>query len=94
MTIDERIRWRLVHSGLLIVTGFAVRKALQYGWRRGTGEPVPTGPEKAATDPVRTMVWAGVAALGAAAGRFAADRGAFALWRSATGEDPPTKTVT
>jgi len=85
----EKTTWRVVGTGLAILSGILVRKLLMRVWTRVTKHEPPTNPGAPDTTWVEGLGWA--LASGAAVGvaRLVAARGATAGWRRVTGALPP-----
>lgn len=85
----EKTTWRLVGTGLAILSGILVRKLLIALWTRITRHEPPTNPGAPDTTWVEGLGWA--LASGAAVGvaRLVAARGATAGWQRVTGALPP-----
>jgi hypothetical protein len=85
----EKTTWRVVGTGLAILSGIVVRKLLIAIWKRLTHQEPPTNPGAPDTTWVEALSWA--LASGAAVGvaRLVAARGATAGWQRVTGDLPP-----
>lgn len=85
----EKTTWRIVGTGLAVLSGILVRKLLIAVWSRLTKHDPPTNPGAPDTTWVEGLGWA--LASGAAVGvaRLVAARGATAGWQRVTGALPP-----
>jgi Protein of unknown function (DUF4235) len=85
----EKTAWKVLGTGLAILSGIVVRKLLMAVWRRTTKHDPPTNPGAPDTTWVEALGWA--LASGAAVGvsRMVAARGATAGWQRVTGTLPP-----
>lgn len=86
---SERLAWRVLGTGMAIVTGLVVRKVFAAIWKAATSHDPPTNPAAPDTSWGESLGWA--LASGAAIGvaRMVATRGATAGWTAVVGAPPP-----
>lgn len=85
----ERTAWKVIGTGLAILTGLVVRKLLIAVWKRATDHEPPTNPAAADTTWGEALVWAVASGTAIGVGRLIATRGATAGWQRVVGAPPP-----
>jgi Protein of unknown function (DUF4235) len=85
----ERAAWKLLGTGLAIITGLVVRKILIAVWRRATRHEPPTNPAAADTTWGEAVAWALASGAAIGVGRLVGTRGATAGWQRVVGAPPP-----
>jgi hypothetical protein len=85
----ERTAWKVLGTGLAILTGIVVRKVLVAVWRRATRHEPPTNPAAGDTGWGEAVVWALASGAAIGVGRLVGTRGATAGWQRVVGAPPP-----
>lgn len=85
----ERLTWRVLGTGLAVVTGLVVRKVFAAAWRSTTSHDPPTNPAAPETSWGEALGWALASGAAIGVGRMVATRGATAGWTAVVGAPPP-----
>lgn len=84
---EERL-WDAVAVGSAVVAGFAVRQALQAGWKLWKEDEPPKNPAARSVDWMDALAWTVGVGAAVGVGRMLAERGAAAGWRKVRGRYP------
>lgn len=85
----EKTTWRVVGTGLAILSGVLVRKLLIKLWTRLTRHEPPTNPGAPDTTWLEGLGWAFASGAAVGVARLVATRGATAGWQRVMGTLPP-----
>jgi len=89
--IRDRLVWPAVAAGSALAAGAATRAVMRAGWRVVKREKLPDDPARARMPWGEALAWAVATGALAAGARLAAERGAAAGWKRATGARPPRR---
>jgi hypothetical protein len=83
--------WKVVSTGVGVLSGVLVRQAIGFGWKKLTSgrEDPPLNPADRRVSWSEGLQWAVASGIGVGVARLVGDRLAARGWEAATGHPPP-----